>query len=73
MGHTVVHLPKRVLLGERVASVACGPFHCALVTEGGAIMTWGDDSFGALGHGGRCGPSDAPAPLVWVGVFRLRV
>lgn len=33
--------------------VACGPWHVAAVASSGQLFTFGDGSFGALGHGGR--------------------
>ena len=35
----------------RVARVACGPRHMVLANEEGGVFTWGDNTFGALGHG----------------------
>ncbi|XRB15383.1 hypothetical protein RI054_10g52230 [Pseudoscourfieldia marina] len=33
-----------------VMSIACGPYHSAAVTVSGLLLTWGDGSFGKLGH-----------------------
>lgn len=56
-GSDVSHwIPKRVsgpLEGLQVASVTCGPWHTALVTSIGQLFTFGDGTFGALGHGDR--------------------
>lgn len=49
-------IPKRVsgpLEGFQVLSVACGTWHSALVTSDGRLFTFGDGTFGALGHGDR--------------------
>ncbi|CAH1412420.1 unnamed protein product [Lactuca virosa] len=56
-GTDVSHwIPKRVsgpLEGTQVTSVACGNFHSALSTIDGKLFTFGDGTFGALGHGDR--------------------
>ncbi|KAF2296569.1 hypothetical protein GH714_000268 [Hevea brasiliensis] len=56
-GTDVSHwMPKRIsgpLEGLQVASVACGPWHTALVTSTGKLFTFGDGTFGVLGHGDR--------------------
>ncbi|XP_073027881.1 PH, RCC1 and FYVE domains-containing protein 1-like [Primulina eburnea] len=56
-GNDVSHwIPKRVsgpLEGLQVLSVACGTWHSALATSTGKLFTFGDGTFGALGHGGR--------------------
>lgn len=56
-GSDVSHwIPKRVsgpLEGLQVLSVACGTWHSALATSNGKLFTFGDGSFGALGHGDR--------------------
>eukprot|EP01018_Ginkgo_biloba_P030694 Gb_31523 [translate_table: standard] len=47
-------LPRRLagpLEGIRVSSVACGEWHTAVVTSSGQLFTFGDGTFGALGHG----------------------
>ncbi|MCL7031753.1 hypothetical protein MKW94_030518 [Papaver nudicaule] len=49
-------IPKRVcgpLEGVQVLSVACGTWHTALVTSDGKLFTFGDGTFGVLGHGDR--------------------
>lgn len=49
-------IPKRIsgpLEGLQVASVTCGPWHTALVTSTGQLFTFGDGTFGVLGHGDR--------------------
>ncbi|CAM6076815.1 unnamed protein product [Sphagnum tenellum] len=56
-GNNISHwMPKLVngpLEGIRVSSVACGHWHTALVTSAGQLFTFGDGTFGALGHGDR--------------------
>jgi alpha-tubulin suppressor-like RCC1 family protein len=49
-------LPKHVsgpLEGLQVLYVACGPWHSALITSCGKLYTFGDGTFGILGHGNR--------------------
>lgn len=56
-GTDVSHwIPKRIsgpLEGLHVASVTCGPWHTALITSAGQLFTFGDGTFGVLGHGDR--------------------
>jgi alpha-tubulin suppressor-like RCC1 family protein len=56
-GTNVSHwLPKRIagpLEGLQVAFVTCGPWHTALITSTGQLFTFGDGTFGVLGHGDR--------------------
>ncbi|XP_018445631.2 PH, RCC1 and FYVE domains-containing protein 1 [Raphanus sativus] len=56
-GSAISHwIPKRIagpLEGLHVASVTCGPWHTALVTSHGRLFTFGDGTFGVLGHGDR--------------------
>ncbi|KAG0614466.1 hypothetical protein M758_6G179200 [Ceratodon purpureus] len=56
-GNDISHwMPKRVngpLEGIRVASIACGPWHTTLVTTAGQLFTFGDGTFGVLGHNDR--------------------
>ncbi|XP_027357984.1 PH, RCC1 and FYVE domains-containing protein 1-like isoform X2 [Abrus precatorius] len=56
-GSDVSHwIPKRIagpLEGLQVAFVACGPWHTALITSTGKLFTFGDGTFGVLGHGDR--------------------
>lgn len=49
-------IPKRVLgslEGLQVLSVACGTWHSALATSNGKLYTFGDGTYGVLGHGDR--------------------
>ncbi|KAG2727910.1 hypothetical protein I3760_01G180700 [Carya illinoinensis] len=56
-GTDVSHwIPKRVtgpLEGLQVLSVACGTWHSALATSNGKLFTFGDGTYGVLGHGNR--------------------
>lgn len=56
-GTDVSHwIPKRIsgpLEGLQVASVTCGPWHTALVTTTRQLFTFGDGTFGVLGHGDK--------------------
>ncbi|XP_042456770.1 PH, RCC1 and FYVE domains-containing protein 1-like isoform X1 [Zingiber officinale] len=56
-GNDVSHwIPKRVsgpLEGIQVQYVSCGTWHTALVTSMGKLFTFGDGTFGVLGHGNR--------------------
>ncbi|KAI3821486.1 hypothetical protein L1987_09054 [Smallanthus sonchifolius] len=60
-GTEVSHwIPKRIsgpLEGLQVSSVACGPWHTALITSTGQLFTFGDGTFGVLGHGDRANVS----------------
>ncbi|GJN01947.1 hypothetical protein PR202_ga19252 [Eleusine coracana subsp. coracana] len=37
--------------GISVSNVACGPWHTAIITSSGQLFTYGDGTFGVLGHG----------------------
>ncbi|KAL5229142.1 hypothetical protein ABZP36_017407 [Zizania latifolia] len=56
-GTDVSHwIPKRIsgaLEGLQVAYVSCGTWHTALITTMGQLFTFGDGTFGVLGHGNR--------------------
>ncbi|XP_057789960.1 PH, RCC1 and FYVE domains-containing protein 1-like isoform X2 [Salvia miltiorrhiza] len=56
-GNEVSHwIPKIVngpLEGIHVSSISCGPWHTAIVTSAGQLFTFGDGTFGVLGHGDR--------------------
>ncbi|CAL5192431.1 unnamed protein product [Lathyrus oleraceus] len=56
-GTDVSHwIPKRIsgpLEGLQVISIACGTWHSALATSNGKLFTFGDGTFGVLGHGNR--------------------
>ncbi|KAG6651025.1 hypothetical protein CIPAW_06G083300 [Carya illinoinensis] len=40
-----------------VSHIACGPWHTAFVTSAGQLFTFGDGSFGSLGHGDQSSTS----------------
>ncbi|KAL7143776.1 hypothetical protein ABFS83_08G214800 [Erythranthe nasuta] len=47
-------LPRRLsgsLNGVSIFSVACGAWHSAIVSHSGELFTYGDGTFGVLGHG----------------------
>ncbi|KAA8530718.1 hypothetical protein F0562_005348 [Nyssa sinensis] len=47
-------LPHRLsgpLDGIRISKVACGEWHTAIVSTSGQLFTYGDGTFGVLGHG----------------------
>ncbi|WOK95397.1 PH, RCC1 and FYVE domains-containing protein 1 [Canna indica] len=56
-GTNVSHwIPKKVsgpLKDLQVLSIACGTWHSALTTSNGKVFTFGDGTFGVLGHGDR--------------------
>lgn len=56
-GTNISHwIPRRVsgpLEGLQVSSVSCGTWHSALITSAGKLFTFGDGTFGTLGHGNR--------------------
>lgn len=52
--------PRKVsgqMEGVQVSSISCGPWHTAAVTTAGKLFTFGDGTFGALGHGDRSSTS----------------
>lgn len=54
VGHSI---PKRLtgfMDEHHVSYISCGLWHTAAVTSAGVLFTFGDGSFGALGHGDRC-------------------
>ncbi|KAL3640591.1 hypothetical protein CASFOL_015559 [Castilleja foliolosa] len=50
-------IPRKIrgpMEGICVTSISCGPWHSAAITSLGQLFTFGDGTFGALGHGDRC-------------------
>lgn len=60
-GSEVSHwIPKKVtalMEGVQVSYVSCGPWHTAFITSAGQLFTFGDGTFGVLGHGDHCSTS----------------
>ncbi|KAJ3681532.1 hypothetical protein LUZ60_016021 [Juncus effusus] len=49
-------IPKRVsgpLEGLQIQTVSCGTWHTAIITTAGQLFTFGEGTFGSLGHGNR--------------------
>ncbi|XP_062107676.1 PH, RCC1 and FYVE domains-containing protein 1 isoform X2 [Humulus lupulus] len=47
-------LPHKIsgpLDGITISNIACGEWHSAVVSTSGQLFTWGDGTFGVLGHG----------------------
>ncbi|KQK08100.1 PH, RCC1 and FYVE domains-containing protein 1 [Brachypodium distachyon] len=51
VGHWIPRRISGALEGLQVAYVSCGTWHTALITSMGQLFTFGDGSFGVLGHG----------------------
>jgi len=51
--NTPTRLPSTLGRGERAVSVSAGDYHSLALTSGGAVCSWGDGGYGALGHGDR--------------------
>jgi alpha-tubulin suppressor-like RCC1 family protein len=44
-----------ILAGQSVVAMAAGGYHCLVVTSGGQVAGWGDDTVSQLGDGGGFG------------------
>lgn len=54
LGEHMASVPRTVrgpLHGKIIKAVSCGQHHCAVITETGALYTWGRGQHGRLGHG----------------------
>ncbi|KAK3011777.1 hypothetical protein RJ639_012560, partial [Escallonia herrerae] len=68
--------PKKIvggMEGMHVSFVSCGPWHSAAVTSAGLLFTFGDGTFGALGHGDRASTSVPREVETLKGLRTLRV
>ncbi|XP_062219931.1 PH, RCC1 and FYVE domains-containing protein 1-like [Phragmites australis] len=43
--------------GISVSKIACGQWHTAIISSSGQLFTYGDGTFGVLGHGNTCSVS----------------
>ncbi|XP_074274567.1 PH, RCC1 and FYVE domains-containing protein 1-like [Silene latifolia] len=69
-------LPKRVcgpLDGMNVSYVSCGPWHTAVLVSTGQLFTFGDGTFGVLGHGDRISSTSPREVEALRGLRTLRV
>ncbi|CAK9138076.1 unnamed protein product [Ilex paraguariensis] len=66
--------PKKVMMEDMcVSSISCGPWHTAAITSVGQLFTFGDGTFGALGHG-NCRSTSTPRQVETLkGLWTLRV
>uniref|UniRef100_A0A0A9A085 FYVE-type domain-containing protein n=1 Tax=Arundo donax TaxID=35708 RepID=A0A0A9A085_ARUDO len=46
-----LHKLSSPMNGISVVKIACGPWHTAIITSSGQLYTYGDGTFGVLGHG----------------------
>ncbi|XP_057430235.1 PH, RCC1 and FYVE domains-containing protein 1 isoform X2 [Lotus japonicus] len=51
--HWIPHKLTGPLDGISISSVSCGEWHTAIVSSCGRLFTYGDGTFGVLGHGDR--------------------
>lgn len=76
-GNDVSHwIPKKItgqMEGVHVSTISCGPWHTAVVTSAGQLFTFGDGTFGALGHGDRRSSSMPREVETLKGLRTLRV
>ncbi|KDP41179.1 hypothetical protein JCGZ_15586 [Jatropha curcas] len=69
-------MPKKVggdLEGIHVSYISCGLWHTAVVTSAGQLFTFGDGTFGALGHGDRSSTSVPREVEALIGLRTTRV
>lgn len=68
--------PRKVrgeMEGIHVISVSCGPWHSATITSQGQLFTFGEGTFGALGHGDRCSTNFPREVEAFKGQYVLKV
>lgn len=68
--------PRKVsgpMEGMHVKSISCGPWHTAAVTMGGQLFTFGQGTFGALGHGDRNSSSTPREVISLKGLHTVKV
>ncbi|XP_052175868.1 PH, RCC1 and FYVE domains-containing protein 1-like isoform X2 [Diospyros lotus] len=69
-------IPRKVcgpMQGIHVSSISCGPWHTAAVTMVGQLFTFGDGTFGALGHGDHSSSSVPRVVKTLEGLRTLKV
>ncbi|XAR65472.1 hypothetical protein NMG60_11009611 [Bertholletia excelsa] len=68
--------PKKVhglMGGVHISSISCGPWHTAAVTMEGQLFTFGDGTFGALGHGDHSSTNVPSEVITLKGLRTLKV
>lgn len=68
--------PRKVsgpMEGMHVKSISCGPWHTAAITLGGQLFTFGQGTFGALGHGDRNSSSTPREVTTLKGLITLKI
>ncbi|KAF6160005.1 hypothetical protein GIB67_033089 [Kingdonia uniflora] len=57
VSHWIPKMVSGLLEGIHISSISCGPWHTAVISSTGQLFTFGDGTFGALGHGDRISTS----------------
>jgi len=57
-------IPRRVLTGKKVVSIAAGPYHVIVADSAGSTWGWGHNSNGLLGFVSAVGKVSSPTPSI---------